>query len=105
MTSARHVMSDYSQFHIVFIVQRIEIISFKLIVVKIIHLFFQAEGLPEIGDSRERIKHFTFDYCYDSSMPQQSPAFASQQLVSFVEILTRIWKQHGEGEDSSLCQA
>ncbi|KAL3874645.1 hypothetical protein ACJMK2_037627, partial [Sinanodonta woodiana] len=38
-------------------------------------------GLSDIGDSRERIKHFTFDHCYNSACSIEDPAYASQELI------------------------
>ena len=42
----------------------------------------QVEGLTEYGDSRDRVKHFTFDYCYDSNA-QLSPGadYTTQEMV------------------------
>lgn len=42
----------------------------------------QVDQSSDYGDSREKVKHFTFDYCYDSSGAPQTPGYASQQLVS-----------------------
>ena len=43
----------------------------------------QVEGSFEFGDSRDRVKHFAFDYCYDSAVDRSDNAeYASQELVS-----------------------
>ena len=43
----------------------------------------QVEGSFEFGDSRERVKHLAFDYCYDSAVDRSDNAeYASQELVS-----------------------
>ncbi|XP_061168862.1 uncharacterized protein LOC133178120 [Saccostrea echinata] len=61
----------------------------------------KVEQYSEYGDSREKIKHFTFDYCYDSSGAPQSPGYASQQLV-FQDLGTEILQAAFEGYNACL---
>jgi len=58
---------------------------------KIVVLFVptQVDSQSDYGDSRERVKHFTFDYCYDSASDPQSPAYSSQELVSNIYNLSK----------------
>ncbi|XP_062569884.1 LOW QUALITY PROTEIN: uncharacterized protein LOC134231950 [Saccostrea cucullata] len=61
----------------------------------------KVDQYSEYGDSREKIKHFTFDYCYDSSGAPQSPGYASQQLV-FQDLGTEILQAAFEGYNACL---
>ncbi|XP_056022317.1 uncharacterized protein LOC125649680 isoform X7 [Ostrea edulis] len=61
----------------------------------------KVDQSTEYGDSRERIKHFTFDYCYDSSGAPQTPGYASQQLV-FQDLGTEVLQAAFEGYNACL---
>nr|XP_054759849.1 stAR-related lipid transfer protein 9-like isoform X1 [Lytechinus pictus] len=41
----------------------------------------KIEGIEGCSDHRDRIKHFSFDYCY-FSLDKSAPNYASQQTVS-----------------------
>jgi hypothetical protein len=45
--------------------------------------FFQIDSAQDYGDSRESVKHFTFDYSYCSADPS-SKKYASQELVRYL---------------------
>ncbi|XP_060080344.1 uncharacterized protein LOC132559734 [Ylistrum balloti] len=61
----------------------------------------KVDGQSDFGDSRERFKNFTFDYCYDSSVEPSSPAFASQELV-FQDLGTEVLQAAFEGYNACL---
>ena len=42
------------------------------------HSIFQLLGISDIADSREMIKHFMFDHCYDC-MAGDTPSFSSSK--------------------------
>lgn len=61
----------------------------------------KVDQSSDYGDSREKVKHFTFDYCYDSSGAPQTPGYASQQLV-FQDLGTEILQAAFEGYNACL---
>ncbi|XP_069119081.1 uncharacterized protein [Argopecten irradians] len=61
----------------------------------------KVESQSEFGDSREKVKTFTFDYCYDSTVDPTSPAFASQELV-FQDLGTEVLQAAFEGYNACL---
>ncbi|XP_033735090.1 uncharacterized protein LOC117323766 [Pecten maximus] len=61
----------------------------------------KVDGQSDFGDSRERVKNFTFDYCYDSTVEPTSPAFASQELV-FQDLGTEVLQAAFEGYNACL---
>ncbi|XP_064603276.1 uncharacterized protein LOC135468784 [Liolophura sinensis] len=61
----------------------------------------KVESLSEYGDSRERVKHFTFDYCYNSYDQPQSPIYASQELL-FQDLGTEVLEAAFEGYNACV---
>ncbi|XP_067682675.1 uncharacterized protein [Haliotis asinina] len=61
----------------------------------------KLEGVPEYGDSRERVKHFTFDYCYDSMGDPQQQGYASQEVV-YQDLGTEVLQAALEGYNACL---
>ncbi|XP_014777436.1 uncharacterized protein LOC106874278 isoform X1 [Octopus bimaculoides] len=61
----------------------------------------KVDSQPEYGDSRERVKTFTFDYCYDSSGPPNMPGYASQQLV-FQDLGTEVLEAAFDGYNACM---
>ncbi|KAK3094106.1 hypothetical protein FSP39_024188, partial [Pinctada imbricata] len=58
-------------------------------------------SLSEYADSRERVKHFSFDFCYDSTLTPQRPEYASQQLV-FQDLGTEVLQAAFEGYNACV---
>ncbi|GFO32299.1 kinesin-like protein [Plakobranchus ocellatus] len=53
----------------------------------------KVEGQPEFVDHRDRVKHFSFDYCYDSSAVDtrdENTEVPSQELVSVCRVHHRV---------------
>ncbi|XP_071162828.1 uncharacterized protein [Mytilus edulis] len=61
----------------------------------------KVDSNAEYGDSRERIKTFTFDYCYDSTGEPHSPQYAPQQLV-FQDLGTEVLQAAFEGYNACV---
>ncbi|XP_076464871.1 uncharacterized protein LOC143296707 isoform X2 [Babylonia areolata] len=63
----------------------------------------KVEGSAEYGDSsRDRVKHFAFDYCYDCSVDRgHCAAFASQQLV-YQDLGTEVLQAACDGYNACL---
>lgn len=62
----------------------------------------KLEGVPEYGDSRDRVKHFTFDYCYDSALDRSTQAdYASQELV-YQDLGTEVLQAAFDGYNACL---
>ncbi|XP_052105920.1 uncharacterized protein LOC127738640 isoform X2 [Mytilus californianus] len=61
----------------------------------------KVDSQAEYGDSRERIKTFTFDYCYDSTGEPHSPQYAPQQLV-FQDLGTEVLQAAFEGYNACV---
>ncbi|XP_012936295.1 stAR-related lipid transfer protein 9, partial [Aplysia californica] len=62
----------------------------------------KAEGQPEFGDHRERVKSFTFDYCYDNASDCiETTELASQELV-YQDLGTEVLQAAFEGYNACM---
>ncbi|KAL5008864.1 hypothetical protein ScPMuIL_014445 [Solemya velum] len=61
----------------------------------------KVDGIAEFADSREKVKHFTFDYCYDSTLDVTAAGYASQQLV-FQDLGTEVLQAAFEGYNACV---
>ncbi|BFZ07014.1 hypothetical protein BsWGS_10053 [Bradybaena similaris] len=62
----------------------------------------KVEGHSEYGDSRERVKHFTFDYCYDQGSTTEDSAEAPSQELIYQDLGTEILQAAFEGYNACM---
>ncbi|KAJ8309148.1 hypothetical protein KUTeg_014022 [Tegillarca granosa] len=80
VTNVKLCFTDQHTYICFYIFFDISVVSHRPIVARCIYIFFKVDSQAEFGDSRDRVKHFSYDYCYDSAVNPQSTAYASQEL-------------------------